>query len=97
MAATETAESGSLENKVDRADGDTNYPRKVLYCGGNFFFLKGEKKSHYVQQGCIVPSELQGACLDLALRLLSVWTLFVCVCSLAGFSPTLKNKQHTNK
>ncbi|XP_060764293.1 density-regulated protein [Neoarius graeffei] len=33
MAATETAESGSLENKVDRADGDTNYPRKVLYCG----------------------------------------------------------------
>ncbi|KAF5906885.1 density-regulated protein, partial [Clarias magur] len=33
MSATETAESGSPENKADRADGDTNYPLKVLYCG----------------------------------------------------------------
>ncbi|MCI4388103.1 hypothetical protein PGIGA_G00081560 [Pangasianodon gigas] len=33
MATTETAESGSPENKADRADGDANYPLKVLYCG----------------------------------------------------------------
>ncbi|XP_060751513.1 density-regulated protein [Tachysurus vachellii] len=33
MAATETAESGSPENKADRADGDAKYPLKVLYCG----------------------------------------------------------------
>lgn len=36
MAATETAESASPENKADRADGDAKYPLKVLYCGGNF-------------------------------------------------------------
>lgn len=40
MSATETAESGSPENKADRADGDTNYPLKVLYCGGNRFFSR---------------------------------------------------------
>lgn len=33
MATTENAESGSPENKVDRADPDAKYPLKVLYCG----------------------------------------------------------------
>ncbi|KAG9333211.1 hypothetical protein JZ751_012992 [Albula glossodonta] len=35
MATTESAESGSPENKVDRKVGDTDarYPLKVLYCG----------------------------------------------------------------
>lgn len=34
MATTENAESGSPENKVDRAVSDAKYPLKVLYCGG---------------------------------------------------------------
>uniref|UniRef100_A0A3B4CW47 Density-regulated protein n=1 Tax=Pygocentrus nattereri TaxID=42514 RepID=A0A3B4CW47_PYGNA len=38
MATTENAESGSPENKVDRADPDAKYPLKVLYCGGRQIF-----------------------------------------------------------
>lgn len=51
MAATETAESGSPENKVNRADGDANYPLKVLYCGGNKYELNTIQYDSYYRGG----------------------------------------------
>lgn len=71
MAATETAESGSPENKVNRADGDANYPLKVLYCGGNL-----NKSDSYYRGGWWFW-------LEPALGLLSMWSSSMS--SLAGF------------
>lgn len=84
MAATETAESGSPENKVDRADGDANYPLKVLYCGGKRNFLQKFLTSSRVSEWIL----LSGYCLC---------GISVCVFSCRFLSISEKKQQHTSR